>query len=504
MITWPLQWQGLHLLLLLPAAIGEPLRGPCEMQPLPRSLSEAGHCGNPQAEIPSLGRYLMQKKVKSTATTSVIRDMQNLLANAATRKPLNWRAIRKFPAMPTRHPSRCSEIGRHFPELVSRSQDVLNTYETYACQTAAHTFIVDPSVALTAELAELRAGCINAYPWPQLRLAVNTTHAESLYRQCDSACRADEDWSQLGVVEVDSDLLVIPSLRFPAGMAYQHTLLDFLPQAWTAWDTVRNSSKKILTHHAIQTEFLQLLGVDKANIFEIPFPDQNGSELLVCVAPSRTMHLWRISDDGHPLPTFAFGDRRPDADLWHRMINWQVGPEMAQAIAERAGMEDLASLPARIIFLQRCTARRPIINEQMALATASRVLLESNRTEELVSICPGRLDAVDQVREVRSARLVLAEHGGALANAMFVKSDAGVIEFVGSAEAQAGLPGYWPPYKSFWYGGSAASMKFYRAVQYEPDSAGAWNIRLDDLEEALHQWIAQEHRQPPPPTRSSL
>ena len=46
--------------------------------------------------------------------------MQNLLANAATRKPLNWRAIRKFPAMPTRHPSRCSEIGRHFPELVSR------------------------------------------------------------------------------------------------------------------------------------------------------------------------------------------------------------------------------------------------------------------------------------------------------------------------------------------------------------------------------------------------
>eukprot|EP00439_Symbiodinium_sp_Y106_P081862 s239_g20.t7 len=562
MITWPLQWQGLHLLLLLPAAIGEPLRGPCEMQPLPRSLSEAGHCGNPQAEIPSLGRYLMQKKVKSTATTSVIRDMQNLLANAATRKPLNWRAIRKFPAMPTRHPSRCSEIGRHFPELVSRDSaassrseehDVLNTYETYACQTAAHTFIVDPSVALTAELAELRAGCINAYPWPQLRLAVNTTHAESLYRQCDSACRADEDWSQLGVVEVDSDLLVIPSLRFPAGMAYQHTLLDFLPQAWTAWDTVRNSSKKlgnlmhepvqtskILTHHAIQTEFLQLLGVDKANIFEIPFPDQNGSELLVCVAPSRTMHLWRISDDGHPLPTFAFGDRRPDADLWHRMINWQVGPEMAQAIAERAGMEevalcstaagvsptatteDLASLPARIIFLQRCTARRPIINEQMALATASRVLLESNRTEELVSICPGRLDAVDQVREVRSARLVLAEHGGALANAMFVKSDAGVIEFVGSAEAQAGLPGYWPPYKrcsaaakstqveirkmtvkslphptvgGFWYGGSAASMKFYRAVQYEPDSAGAWNIRLDDLEEALHQWIAQEHRQ---------
>ena len=95
--------------------------------------------------------------------------------------------------------------------------------------------------------------------------------------------------------------------------------------------------RKILTHHAIQTEFLQLLGVDKASCLQIlctecvalrplasgspqpkwprptssksPLPDQNGSELLVCVAPSRTMHLWRISDDGHPLPTFAFGDR---------------------------------------------------------------------------------------------------------------------------------------------------------------------------------------------------
>ena len=38
-------------------------------------------------------------------------------------------------------------------------------------------------------------------------------------------------------------------------------------------------------------------------------------------------------------------------------------------------------------------------------------------------------------------------------------------------------------------------LAWYQAVQYEPDSAGAWNIRLDDLEEALHQWIAQEHRQ---------
>ena len=35
--------------------------------------------------------------------------------------------------------------------------------------------------------------------------------------------------------------------------------------------------------------------------------------------------------------------------------------------------EDLAALPPRVIFLQRCNARRSIINEQMALATASRV-----------------------------------------------------------------------------------------------------------------------------------
>ena len=28
-------------------------------------------------------------------------------------------------------------------------------------------------------------------------------------------------------------------------MAYQHALLDFVPQAWTVLDTVRNSSKKL-------------------------------------------------------------------------------------------------------------------------------------------------------------------------------------------------------------------------------------------------------------------
>ena len=54
-----------------------------------------------------------------SGTKSVIRDTKNLLANTSTAKPLNWRAIRKFPAMPVRHPSRCSEIGRHFPELAS-------------------------------------------------------------------------------------------------------------------------------------------------------------------------------------------------------------------------------------------------------------------------------------------------------------------------------------------------------------------------------------------------
>ena len=65
----------------------------------------------------------------------------------------------------------------------------------------------------------------------------------------------------------------------------------------------------------------------KANIFEIPFPGENRSdEFLVCVAPHRTMHLWRVSDDGRPLPTFAFGDSARSSKLRHVWQTVNVSP----------------------------------------------------------------------------------------------------------------------------------------------------------------------------------
>ena len=102
----------------------------------------------------------------------------------------------------------CAPSGvSHIPLSWRRGdQQVLDTYETYACLKAADTFMVDPEKALTAELAELKAGCINAplpcscshcmffpasqpgccvtrQPWPELRFASNQTHAEMLYRR---------------------------------------------------------------------------------------------------------------------------------------------------------------------------------------------------------------------------------------------------------------------------------------------------------------------------------
>ncbi|CAE7449938.1 Ank2 [Symbiodinium pilosum] len=464
-----------------------------ESQPDHQRSIAAQSCAS-EAARPSLGHQLMQMKME---TTSAARSHFSQHIRTMTALPLRWTSVRKFPKLPTRQPSRCQEVGRHFPELVSGSSMVLDTYEAYACMQAADTFLVDPAIALTAELGELKAGCINVKPWPQLRFAANETHAEFLYRSCNDECRA-EAWDQIPVRMVGEDLLVISSMRFVAEMQYQHILLDFAPQAWTVLNFVKNSSRKVLTHSPAQTQMLQTMGVEPANIMEVPFTDGPDPNFLLCVEPSRSMHLWRVSDDGRTLPTFAYGDRRPDADLWHRMINWQVGHEIAHSVAKRSGWEDLATMPGRVVFLQRCSAHRPIINEQAALALTSRVFLAMNRSEGVLSICPGRMDFLDQMRETRSARLVIGEHGGALSNAMFLQPDAGLIEFVGSAEAHAGLSGYWPPYKSYWYGGSGAALKFFRAVLYEPDAAGAWNIRLDDLEEAIKRWMAQE------PIRSRL
>jgi len=201
------------------------------------------------------------------------------------------------------------------------------------------------------------------------------------------------------------------------------------------------------------------------------------------------MHLFRVAGTDGKLPTMPFGDRRVYSDFWHRLTIWQVGPEISDKIAQRHQLPD-AGLRT-VLFLQRCSSSRSIANEQAALALSSKVLLSANRPHELISICAGWEDVLEQVKQVRAAGLVVGEHGGALANVLFALPGTGIIEFVGNAAAHVGLEGVWPPYKSYWYGGAGAAFSFFRVVLYEPDFAGTWQLRLGDLEIAVQQWLEE-------------
>lgn len=118
----------------------------------------------------------------------------------------------------------------------------------------------------------------------------------------------------------------------------------------------------------------------------------------------------------------------------------------------------------------------------------TRVLVEAKSDFQLLTFCPGREDFLEQVRKVRQARLIIGEHGGALANMLLAQNGTGIIELVGSPEAQIGVPGQFPPYKSMWYGGAGAAFAFYRVVLYEPTLVGP-AVRLEDLQEAVQQWL---------------
>ena len=57
-------------------------------------------------------------------------------------------------------------------------------------------------------------------------------------------------------------------------------------------------------------------------------------------------------------------------------------------------------------------------------------------------------------------RLIIGEHGGAMANMLLARNGTGVIELVGNPEAQVGLKGDFPPYKSLWYGALLTFRRF--------------------------------------------
>ncbi|CAE7472818.1 unnamed protein product [Symbiodinium natans] len=381
--------------------------------------------------------------------------------------------------------------------MVSRNQSLLDEYAKYACGDGRDYFLTDPTRSLHAELAPLEAGCINMHHrWATVKMtfASNASHGEYLYRDCPESCLEEEFWHKLPTQVVDHDLLVLPSMREPPGMEYQHALLDFLPPAWTVLDLLRNSSTKLVVFSPFQRRLLATLGFPSEQVLEVPLTDDRPA-LLLCAQRGRTMHLWRVggsrsSGSSGALPSHPYQDGRFDGDLWHRLIDFQVGPEISDAIAQYNGFAERSFWePRLVVFLQRCTDHRALENEQRALEAISRALLKSNRTEELLSICTGREDFLEQVQKVRQARLIIGEHGGAMANTVLARSDTGVIELVADAAAQKGMEGPWPPYKSYFYGGLGAAFPFYRVVLYEADPRGKLWVRLDDLQTAVTDFL---------------
>eukprot|EP00437_Effrenium_voratum_P042609 CAMPEP_0181474238 /NCGR_PEP_ID=MMETSP1110-20121109/40545_1 /TAXON_ID=174948 /ORGANISM="Symbiodinium sp., Strain CCMP421" /LENGTH=466 /DNA_ID=CAMNT_0023599397 /DNA_START=69 /DNA_END=1468 /DNA_ORIENTATION=- len=388
---------------------------------------------------------------------------------------LHWHQLRRFEPRVSQGKNldaKCSNIGRRYPVLVSRSEQILDAYREYACNTAPRYLVTDPEVALAAEMTQMDGGCINMQLWPKVIFATNGTHAENLYRRCTGTCQPQQLPAQL----VDSDVLVLSSLRAPPGMEYQHGLTDFFPEAWTVRDLLLKTNSSLEAAGPLTSarrDDGQHRGVSRAPLADTTEGPGGGAALRPAgpsVAP--------VAHGARTLPTLDYDDSRKYADFWFRLLSYQVGPELSDGIAKHMLWASDASPGANVVFMQRCSSSRQL-NEAAGLAATSTVLADSNLTAELLSFCPGHASFLQQVQQVRKARLIISEHGGALANMIFARRGTGVIELVGSPAANAQLGGEFPPYKSMWYGG----------MLYETDAQGRLKIRLDDLQEAVKQWL---------------
>ena len=397
---------------------------------------------------------------------------------------LRWKSLRLFPAQWQQLDLQCSNIGRRFPQLTSRNSSLLEKYRHYACQVASDYFVTDPDVALSVEVAALENGCVNVLAKPLVMMATNGTHGYNAYRKCSGSCPDDPSWQEMAVESVDEDILVLPSIRTIPGMEYQHSLTDLLAQAWTVLPLL--TDMKLVIYHPIQRQLLEAMGIPSEQLLEMPIRSFEERKLL-CVKPGRSMTLWRTARaDGADLPVLSTKDERIYADFWWRLPGYRLVPEVSDAIARHSKLA--SSLPNSVIFVQRCSQRRELANEPEAVGAVTRVLVDSKIDFQLLTFCPGREDFLEQVRKVRQAKLIIGEHGGALANMLLARNGTGVIELVGSPEAQIGVQGQFPPYKSMWYGGAGTAFAFYRVVLYEPIADGL-AVRLEDLQEAVQQWL---------------
>lgn len=415
-----------------------------------------------------------------------------------------WEPLRTFPPiqqnpMSSLDPS-CPALGKTYPQLVTRDDRVRKSYRDYVCTNNPHGWLTDPSVSVRVQVSQLRGGCITQRPpWMQWVLALNMSCSVNLGRQCDSACITQKKKNAFSATEWDSDVLVLPTAAWDG--LYQHALLDFISQAYTVLHLVQERKLKILSRSPMQRKWLSAIGLSDDHIL-LHVPPQ-ATYSLFCVKPNRTLYTWRVvknaadESGSELLPRYNEGPLHKQfweyADLWHRLINPFIGSDISAAVL-RGAQDESQSDEKTIIFVQRCAKSRAIANEEDALQAVQVMMSEASRPESLVPFCGKNLSILQQVRTMQRASLILGEHGGGMANLLFVKLSAGVIEFVGSPAAHKHLNKMWPPYKTYFYGGAGAAFPLFRVVLYEPDLTGRWLIRVDDMKEAvLDVWRSQPH-----------
>ena len=438
---------------------------------------------------PASGRNLVQVQVQSKAEmmAGAVRAYYSHLGprHSEEEQTTSWKAYRYFPSMPPQPPvGSCKNIGRQYPPLVSRNLSIVQRYDRYACDPSHNdTFVTDPLVALAAEMTHLEGGCINLNRWPSRIVAANSSHAINLTRTCGEKC--DQNLTGLAPVLVDDDMLVISNTKLPAGMEYQHMLLEFLPAAWTLTKHLKSSNMKLVTHIPLQKAIIAYLGIPEEKVLELPFPKEG--RFLLCTP--KLLHLWRVAPGDRTLSGWPSKYISQYGDLWHRLLAFRVGPDLSNAIATAVHLDSRED-GSQITFLHRCVAQQ--INEAEALAATSKALLNRNRPEKLVSTCAGRQTWLHQLAEVRKSALLIGAYGGAMANTVFMRHGTGIIEIVNSPDtqlSQLNATGHWPPYKSHWFGGAGAAVPFFKVVLYEANENGELVVRIDDLEEALQQWF---------------
>lgn len=241
-----------------------------------------------------------------------------------------------------------------------------------------------------------------SYPWSWPGCRYGMTRAQEL-------SHAQLRWYQRR--QGDATVLAGPVLAVAdlSAELHYHWQLELLPRLGLAWQQLQRQEPELrLWHNGGNSprvrEALTRLGIPKERILcAQQHPHVQADQLWVASWPS------------------PFGAPGPWAIRWLRQF-WAIEPNAATA-------------NNTVLWLPRgAVARRPMLDEQAcstALATALR------RRGLRLQVCPGG-GVRAQLQRCARAHLVIAPHGGAMANLLAAPANSRLLELVN--------PGYAPPY----------------------------------------------------------